>query len=188
MARPRTVDRDHLLTAAEKILSASGTAALSFGNVAIAAGLPKATVQSVFGTREGLIEAILERWLQQEQVRFQQIAGPAPSPHERIRAHIKSTAGETAELNSRLPALLAALAGFSYQASSVANWYKSRIGDFSAVSPEERRQRIAFLAAEGAFYIRYLAGIPMNDELWHEIFEDLAAFEESGLPRSTDTP
>lgn len=181
MARPRTVDREQLLVLAEGLVASSGAAALSFGSLAQAAGLSKATVQSIFVTREGLIEAILERWLQQEQARFDLRAGPAPSPRERLRAHIQTTVTETAEANGRFAALLAALTGSGQQADSVARWYASRAGDFNAVSPEERRRRITFLAAEGAFFVRHLVGIPMTHALWQEIFQDLMDHESGTL-------
>lgn len=180
MPRPRTIDREHLLDVAEALLAESGVASLSFGGLAAAAGLSKASVQSVFTTREGLIEAIMERWLQREQSRFDRAAGPAPGPRERVRAHLLTTAAEPAESNSRVAGLLAVLASKGGQVDSAARWYASRIGDFSARSAEEKRARIAFLAAEGAFYVRHLAGVPMTDRLWKEIFRELLRFEAEG--------
>jgi AcrR family transcriptional regulator len=176
MARPRTVNREQLLDAAEEIVSAAGAAALSFGGVATAAGLSKATVQSVFGTREAMIEAMLERWLQHEGKRFEELAGLAPSLRECITAHIRSTAAETPEAGRRMAALQAALTSSGYQSKSSAQWYSARIGNLTASTPEERRLRIAFLAAEGAFFVRHMAGIPISDALWEDIFADLKAF------------
>ena len=74
MARPRTVDRDQLLDVAEAVMSAEGTAGLTFGGVAKVAGISKATVQSVFKTREAMIEAMLQRWIAKEQLRFEAVA------------------------------------------------------------------------------------------------------------------
>jgi len=181
MARPRTINREHLLDLAEQIVAATGAAGLSFGSVATLAGLSKASVQSVFVTREGLIEAILARWMQQEQAHFAQVAGPAPSRRARVRAHITVTAAETTEHSSRVAALLAALAGSGQQGGVAAQWYAARMGDFSARNRTERRQRVAFLAAEGAYYIRHLAGVEMSDSLWQEIFDDLLQLEDGQL-------
>ncbi|WP_084652356.1 TetR/AcrR family transcriptional regulator [Ottowia thiooxydans] len=175
MGRPRTINREHLLDVAEALVAASGASSLSFGSVATAAGLSKASVQSAFGTREALVEAMLERWLQQEQKRFDAVAGATPSPSERIRAHVETTATETEAASSRIAAVLATLAGSDAQVSSAAQWYASRVGDFSAKTPEQKRLRIAFLAAEGAFFMRYLVGFPMSEKLWKEVFEDLKA-------------
>ena len=174
MARPRTVDRERLLDAAESCVAAGRIAALTFGSVAAAAGVPKASVQSAFRTREGMIDAMLERWLGREQQRFERAAGTRPSARKRMQAHLETT--EEEETGSRMATLLAALAGSGEQSASTAAWYVSRIGSLTAKTSEQRRLRIAFLAAEGAFYIRHLVGFPIDDSLWHELFKDLRAF------------
>ncbi|GAB1719095.1 MAG: transcriptional regulator [Nitrosospira sp.] len=173
MARPRTIDREHLLDLAEEAIAATGAAGLSFGAVAAAAGLSKASVQSAFGTREALIEAMLERWISQEKAQFEEVAGPRPTVRARIRAHVQTTAEGSDAGMRRVATLLAAMAGSAQQAGRAVEWYASRVADFAAATEEERRLRTAFLAAEGAFFMRYLVGYPMSDDLWREIFEDL---------------
>lgn len=163
---------------AEQLVAGSGAAGLSFGSLAAAAGVPKASVQSAFNSREALIEAMLARWLCAEQQRFEATAGPDPAPQERTRAHIQTLAEETTETSSRIAALLATLAGSGDQSAGTARWYASRVGDLSAATPDERRLRIAFLAAEGAFYMRNLAGFEMSKVLWDDIFKDLADYAE----------
>lgn len=173
MGRPRTIDREQLLDAAERVVSAGSAAALSFGSVAAAAGVAKATVQSVFGSREAMIDAMLGRWLEQERKRFEAAAGPRPSARDRIRAHIQTTEEED---GGRVATLLAALAGSGEQSASTASWYASRVGELAARTRAQRRMRIAFLAAEGAFYMRHLAGFALSDAVWSDIFQDLRAF------------
>lgn len=176
MVRPRTINREHLLDAAEELAAASGAASLTFGGIAAAAGLSKATVQSAFGTREALIEAMLERWLQQEQQRFSRVAGPNPSPETRIRAHIRTAGMESEVAMRRAASILVALAGSEVQSGTAARWYETRIGTLEADTDGARRLRMAFLAAEGAFFLRYLAGLPISDERWRDIFQDLESF------------
>lgn len=175
MPRPRSIDRELLLNLAEATVAATGAAGLSFGSLAAASGVSRASVQSVFGTREALIAAMLERWLAQEGQRFAAAAGPSPTPEQRIRAHIATTAVEPEEGMRRSATLMASLAGSERQVRSAADWYQSRVGDLSASTPEARRLRTAFLAAEGAFFVRYLVGLPMSGALWREIFDDLQA-------------
>jgi AcrR family transcriptional regulator len=170
MARPRTIDREQLLDAAERIVAAK----LSFGSVAEASGLSKASVQSVFGTREALIDAMIERWLTREQQRFDELTGERPSPRARTLAHMQTT--EEACDGQRVTTLQATLAGSGEQSASTARWYAARIGDLAAKTPEQRLLRIAFLAAEGAFYMRHLVGYRMSRSLWRDIFKDLRAF------------
>lgn len=173
MARPRTINRERLLDLAEIVVAESGAMGLSFGALAAASGLPKASIQSVFGNREALIEAMLDRWIAQERVRFDQAVGPNPGARERIRAHVQTTAEESDVSMRRVATLLAAMVGSTQQVERAIDWYSSRVGDLSARSEEARRLRAAFLATEGAFYMRYLIGYRMSDKLWHQIFRDI---------------
>lgn len=180
MARPRSLDRDRLLDAAEAVVAQAGAAALTFGKVAEAADVPKASVQSAFGTKEGLLDALLNRWAEQEKARFARNVGPDPTPQAVIAEHIRSTAIEDHDTISRTATLLAAIAGTGQTVGAMADWYAQRAGDLSAVTPEERRRRIAFLAVEGAFLLRHVVGFPMDDPLWREIFDDLLALVGEG--------
>lgn len=174
MGRPRTVDRERLLQVAEEVASAGGAAGLSLGKVATAAGIPKATVQSVFGTREGLIEAMLERWIRDEAERFAANGGGQPSAKERVRAHVLTTEAEPTDISSRVAALFAVLASSGDQQPKItADWYAGRIGSLEAETDDERRLRLAFLATEGAFFIRHLAGLEMSEAVWGSIFADI---------------
>ncbi len=181
MARPRTLDRDRLLDAAEGIVAKAGAAGLTFGNLATAAGVPKASVQSAFGSRETLMDGVLDRWLSREQERFEaQLAGRA-SGRDRMLAHIRITAELTREEGASLAALTAALASGGEAETSTTRWYQARAGTLEANTEEGRRLRIAFLAAEGAYYLRDLFGFPMSDELWQQVFRDLQDYvEEDG--------
>lgn len=176
MGRPRTIDRERLLDAAEIVVARSSAGALTFGTLAAEAGVPKASIQSAFGTREALIDAMLNRWLMREQGRFEAALGEGTSPRDRTLAHIQTTADEPPEDSSRIAPLLAALVEAGTDSPSSAQWYASRIGDLAAVTQEERRLRIAFLAAEGTYYLRHLIGFEMTESLWHEIFQDLREF------------
>ena len=78
MGRRRTIDRDHVLAVAEGIVAQRGAAALTIDAVAKAAGISKGGVQSSFGTKEGLIAAMLQYWLQDYAQRARALAGDDP--------------------------------------------------------------------------------------------------------------
>lgn len=59
MTRKPSIDKARLLEAAEHIIVARGAAALSFDAIAKAAGVSKGGVQNTFGTKEGLLAALL---------------------------------------------------------------------------------------------------------------------------------
>ncbi|SAI05240.1 transcriptional regulator [Bordetella ansorpii] len=187
MARPRTIDREHLLDVAQALVADAGTGALTFGALARAAGLAKASVQSVFGTREALIEAILDRWMQFDETRFAAAVAPDADKRTRIRAHVRLLGAEKAEDSRRVAALMVALASADHRAGSVVQWYRQRIDAFSVDSAEDRLLRIAFLAADGAFFVRHLANYPMNDALWNDIHRDIDALLQGELPEAGAT-
>jgi len=60
--RPRSIDRDHVLDMAEKIVTEGGIVALTMDAVAQASGVTKGGVQYCFGNKDGLLKAMIERW------------------------------------------------------------------------------------------------------------------------------
>jgi len=178
--RPRTINREYLLDLAGKIVSSSGAGGLTFGSLANEAGLSKASIQSAFGTREALIEAMLDRWITLEKKHFEQIAGATPSHQMRVSAHIATTAEEPEAAMRRVAALLAALAGKEHQIDRAVEWYASRIDGLNAVGRQDRGLRLAFLATEGAFFMRYFVGFPIPDAIWLDIFNDLKKMSKDG--------
>ena len=175
MARPRSVDREQLLDTAERYVTENGAASLSFGTLAKAADLSKATVQSIFGTKENLLEALIGRWVAQEQSSFDMQLRGQNSPDARVRIHLHNTRTESAEVGRTVSTMVAALAGNSAHSVTMRDWYNLRIGDLQALDEGSRRRRIAYLAAEGAFLIRSLVGFEIGDAEWNSIFDDLEA-------------
>lgn len=174
MARPRTIDRDKLLSAAEAVVLRDGAASLSFSSVAARAGLSKASVQSVFGSRDALVEALIARWLEREGRCFRAALGDDLSDDARLRAHLRCTRAEIATSGGqRIATLLAVLASEGGRSGGVRRWYRERLGDLTADSDAERRRRTAYLAAEGAFFLRCMVGLEADEALWSEIFADL---------------
>lgn len=179
MARPRTINREALLDTAEALLHKHGAPSLSFGAIAAESGLSKASIQSTFGTREQMLDALLGRWMSKEQERFDAIAGQAPDDAQRLHAHIKATKEEVSEASSRILSLLAAQIGSGTQSESMLAWYRSRLGTLEADDAEAKKRRIAYLAVEGAILVRDLVGYQIDDALWAEIFEDLDNYAKS---------
>lgn len=174
MARPRTIDRNLLLDAAEAVVAREGATALSFAAVAKAAGLSKASVQSVFGTRAALIDMLIERWVAEETARFAAALGGSDTPAAHLAAHLDGTLEDMlGQTGQRVTTLLAMLAGEADQSRSLREWYAARLGSLAAATEEERRRRICYLAAEGAIFLRCLVGLNLDEAIWREIFADL---------------
>lgn len=173
MARPRSIDREKLLDVAERIVARNGAATLSFGSLARDASLSKASVQTAFGTREAMIEALLSRWMKREAARFQALLGNDGRPVSRLKAHLQSTQHEEGDVGRTVSAMLAALASSGNASIAMQDWYRVRLDDLEADDPASRNRRLAYLAAEGAFLLRNLVGMEIDDDKWASIFRDI---------------
>ena len=63
MARPRAIDRATILDAAEQVVLRDGAARLTLDAVAVVAGISKASVIYDYKTKQALIQAVVERWI-----------------------------------------------------------------------------------------------------------------------------
>ncbi|WP_298014488.1 TetR/AcrR family transcriptional regulator [uncultured Aquabacterium sp.] len=173
MSRPRSIDRDSVLDVAESIVVARGVSELTFDAVAKGAGITKGGVQSCFGTKEGLIAAMLDRWnlaYEAEKASLDSQAGHEElTPTER---HVRVTA-TAHSLNTRSASLLAALLQSREQVAGIRAWYAAQFAQIDATTDDGRRARLAFLATEGAFMLRYLGLADIGDVTWREIFQDI---------------
>lgn len=173
MARPKVIDRDQILDIAELSVAKNGATSLSFGSLAEAAGLSKGTIQTIFGTRDKLLEALLTRWMEREKTRFEALRAGDPSPKARVLAHLKTTEDEGVEIGRTVLTMLAAAAEQGRTSQVMKDWYQDRLVGLEALSPDERRYRIAYLAAEGVFLVRNIVGVELEEARWTDIFQDL---------------
>lgn len=173
MARPRTIDRDHLLDIAEQCVAENGAVSLSFGSLAAAAGLSKGTVQTIFVTRDKLLEALLSRWTEREKARFENERAGVDTAEARVLAHLKTAEQENVELGRTVLTMLVAIADDGRTSQVMKDWYQDRLLGLEAESADDRRRRIAYLAAEGAFLVRNVIGLEVDKAHWAGIFEDL---------------
>jgi AcrR family transcriptional regulator len=187
MGRRRTIDRDKVLEVAEDIVSASGAAALTIDAVAKAAGITKGGVQSCFGTKEALVAAMLDRLMVAQQQRFEELAGSVPSRLARIAAHVRSTQEDVDSSNGRAAGLLTILLQSPRHLDQTMAWYRDRSGGLAVSGESERKARLAFLAAEGAFFLRFFGLMPMSRETWNDIFDDVADLYRTELASKAET-
>lgn len=59
--------------------------------------------------------------------------------------------------------------------TQVRNWYQSRLRGVDMSTKEGRNARVAFLAAEGSFVLRFMELREIGDSEWDEIFDDVLA-------------
>ncbi len=171
--RPRSIDRDKVLDAAERIVAANGAAGLTFDAVARAAGITKGGVQYCFGTKEKLIDAMIDRWSDAFETDIAALVGPDPGPVEVIRGHLTVTRDENAADHSRSAVMMTALLDRPERVAEGRDWYMQRLAGLDLNDPEGRRVALAFLAGEGAFLLKSLGLIDFADADWTRLYDDM---------------
>ncbi|MCI2393924.1 TetR/AcrR family transcriptional regulator [Aliiroseovarius sediminis] len=178
--RPRKIDRDKLLDAAEALVLQAGAGALSFDAVAKAAGITKGGVQYAFGTRDNLIRAMITRWGGAFDADVAERTGRDPSPKALIRGHLAATRDADAADHSRSAAMMTALLQHPDQLSETRDWYNSRLDGLDLAVPEDRQLALAFLAGEGAFLLKALGLMAFSEAQWNALFEEMLCVSASG--------
>ena len=175
MARPRTIDRDSVLDAAEVVVQRDGPTGLSFDAVAREAGISKGGIQSTFGTKEGLLNAMLDRWEQHHETAIRAHTNAADRHGARIRGHVQATVNTPEAEKARTAALLSALVQGRAQHAATRTWYETVIGDGTLNADLDRNTRLAFIAAEGLFFLKHFDLVDMPDAVWEEAGQDILA-------------
>lgn len=173
LGRPRTIDRDKVLDAAEAVVAETGAAALTIDAVAKAAGITKGGVQYCFGTKEGLLTAMLDRWCASFDRDIATLRGEDASPLAHVRAYIEAGRQSDEEEGSRSAVMLATLLQNSDQLEASRLWYREQLRGVDATTEEGRKARLAFIASEGVFFLRSFRLLEFSDEEWRSIYEDI---------------
>lgn len=173
--RPRSIDRDKVLDAAEGIVAASGAAGLSFEAVARAAGITKGGVQYCFGTKEKLITAMIDRWTEAFEHDIRARTGPDAGPVAVIRGHLAVTRDDDEADHSRSAVMMTALLERPDRVAEGRSWYTQRLAGLDLDNADDRRTAIAFLAGEGVFLLKTLGLIDIAEADWKRLFDDMLA-------------
>lgn len=168
--RPRSIDREKLLDAAEAIVAAEGAAGLSFGALAKAAGVTRGGVQYAFGTKENLIRAMVDRWSDSFETDVLGGLGPNPTPQAVIQSHVRANVAAADADFARSAMMMTAIFQSPDQVAETRAWYDRRLGGLDVSRPEDRDAAIAFLASEGVFFLRSFGLIGLDDATWQQIF------------------
>ncbi|HEK2813774.1 TPA: TetR/AcrR family transcriptional regulator [Proteus mirabilis] len=173
MGHQRTIDREKLLEAIFDIVMEQGAAALTIDTVAKKMGISKGGVQYCFNSKEAMIDAMFEHWEGGYEARFNQVVANDNSANNRVRAHIHATHDHDKLSFAKGASLMAALLQTPEYLQSTKAWYQQRLAGVDTTTVEGKRARLAFLATEGAFLLRYFGLMDIDDNEWEEIFSDI---------------
>lgn len=173
MGRQRSIDRDKVLDAAEEIVATQGAAGLTIDSVAKAMGISKGGVQYCFGNKDALIDAMFERWGNAYDRVFDSIAGNDPAPITVVQAHMQATRSSDQASSAKAAGLMATLIQTPEHLGSTREWYRGRIAGLDLNTEQGRKARLAFLATEGAFMLRFFGFMDIDQSEWDDMFADM---------------
>lgn len=182
MGRPRTIDREKVLDAAEALVGEVGAAGLTIDAVAKAAGITKGGVQYCFGTKQQLIDAMFERWDAEFNQEIVNLVGKDADPVSHVRGYIEATMAIDEVANARAAVLMAALIQAPEHRKRALRWYRQHLQKLDVSTGRGRRSRLAFLASEGIFMLRCFGLMNVSEAEWRSIFADVLALQSGRLP------
>lgn len=182
MARPRVIDRDAVLEAAEIVVGRDGAANLTLDAVAAEAGISKASVIYDCGSKQSLIRAVVERRVRLDAEKIQAaVEELGDVPYARIRsriaaaAHFDDNPAEAVALN-----LCSALAQDAELRSSMQTLCSEEIEAVLCDAENPSNAMVAFLAVEGLKIMEYFGFLRLTAEGRAAILKDIAALVEPG--------
>lgn len=176
MARPRMIDQDSVLDAAEAVVGRDGAAHLTLDAVASEAAISKASVIYDYGSKQSLIRAVVERRVKLETEKIREATeklGDVPDADVRGRIVAAGAGYDTSEavaLN-----LCSALAQDAELRGGLRDLYRQQVDAIIANSPQPRRAITAFLAVEGLKALECYGLLNWPAKQRKEILEDIAA-------------
>lgn len=171
MARPRTIDQNIILSAAEDLLTETGGLYFTLDQVAARAGVSKGAVTNTWASKTALVSAMLAR----EFDRFKQDRAALVREGSKFplaRAHIEASQVVQEKFKNRAAHLVAALAHEQAHLDTIRSLYADVLQELAGDEPTQRKGRMALFAIEGAFLMRGLGMVSMTDKEWLQLFED----------------
>lgn len=151
MARPRVIDQNDILDAAETVVVRSGAAHLTLDAVAIEAGISKASVIYDYKTKQQLIKAVIERRVVLGEERIRAVTEDLGAVSSASIRGLIAAASDPEPDDARAVAvnLGAALAQDDELRKPIQDYYDRTIASVLATSGSPRGGLLAFLALEG---------------------------------------
>lgn len=179
MARHKKLDRNALLDAAEMLVRERGSHALSLANVAETANVSKGGIQSNFGTRENLINALLERWedtLQNAVVTISDQAAPSVSE---LDIQIQASRLAYNQNPDHYKAMMILVTQSDELRSRSRDWFRDRLSKVEKNKLTSRNDKLKLLLNEAMIAIHALDLASLSEPEWKYLLEDLDAIMEN---------
>lgn len=172
MGRYKKLERNDLLDAAEKLIRERGAHTLSIGNVALMANVSKGGVQSNFGTRENLVNALLDRWDASLAEAIQDLRDAPNRPASELELRMQAARNANAKKPDHYAAMMALIAQSNDLRARSRDWMSQQMSGIDTSTAEGQKERLALLLNEALIVLKSLHIAPFSDEDWEDVFED----------------
>ncbi|WP_374834093.1 TetR/AcrR family transcriptional regulator [Paenochrobactrum pullorum] len=167
MARPREIDKDRVLDAAEEIIAESMGRGFTLDAVAERAGVSKGGLVYAFPTKDALIEAALARELNRFILSWKAKSDPMDrSDASMLTAYIAEIQSQEETHLRTASLLMTALSNAPTVSEPAREFYWAIFKYFQNDTKQGRDIRQAILAIEGLFFLRGLGLVDCNHQEW----------------------
>ena len=172
MARPRTIMKDDILDAAERVVMKLGASGLSIDAVAKEAGISKAMVVYDHKSKSALLEALIDRRMKIEIDRqAQEVANATDTPHPELFGRIKVAEVTMTDLDRAVAMAIGASVSQDEKVQKLMrDW---TLMDLKAMSegPKPEAALMAYLALTGIYVTELFAFHQWTEEERAKILE-----------------
>lgn len=176
MARPRVIDQNDILDAAEVVVVRNGAAKLTLDAVAVEAGISKASVIYDFKTKKQLIKAVIARRINKEKDRIKAVTEALDDGPDRTVRGLIAAAEDVPDDDLRAVAakLAAALAQDNELRDVIASYYRQMIASVMDTSEIPSKGLLAFLALEGLKSLEWHKYYSWSASERHSILQEIS--------------
>ena len=185
MGRTRTIDKEAVLDAAERVIARDGAVGLSIDAVATEAGISKSSVVYDYKTKKALIVAVIDRHMKAEKEALETALAentetPEPEIYGRIAAATQKSGYSEKERLVGL-ALCAAMASDAAILQRVRDFYDKEISSLAMRTKKPDSALLAFLALAGLQTIEYFGFHTWEEPKRHDILERIKVLATTDL-------
>ncbi|MDN5093867.1 TetR/AcrR family transcriptional regulator [Aliarcobacter butzleri] len=171
------IDKNHLINIIEDILLSDGLSGLSIRKVAAKANISIGGVQYIFGNKEDMIKAVLEKNEENYNRQIKILLKDDNSKYSQLKAHIEYISKHNDnEKFDKISKIITILLQEKFVFEGLQDWYSASLNSIDTNTDEGKKLRLAFLFSEAMFTLMTLKYINISPKEQKEIFEDLKTF------------
>ena len=171
------IDKNHLINIIEDILLSDGLSGLSIRKVAAKANISIGGVQYIFGNKEDMIKAVLEKNEENYNRQIKILLKDDNSKYSQLKAHIEYISKHNDnEKFDKISKIITILLQEKFVFEGLQDWYSASLNSIDTNTDEGKKLRLAFLFSEAMLTLMTLKYINISPKEQKEIFEDLKTF------------